>query len=132
MKNIELINIIEKADFIYNNSGIICSKLSNDETYEDILNYLQVFLLCDLPINKLEEICDVLKNNNTKTIFENNYNSAIKIIFSVCELINESNYNINGKNSLKDKLRKYMEHLKFDESIRALNNGYVKVKKETN
>ena len=64
MKNNELI-IKEKSEFIYNNSGIICSKLINDDRTEDILNYLQVFLLCDLPIKELDEICNVLIKKDT-------------------------------------------------------------------
>ena len=124
MKNNEL-NIKEKAEFIYNNSGIISTKLSIDKKREDILNHLQVFFLCDLGITELKEICDEL------ILLDNNYNSSINIIFSICELINESDYTIDGKISLKNKIRKYVMYLKYDESIRALNNNYVKVKKET-
>jgi len=131
MKNSEL-NIKEKTEFIYNNSGIICSKLINDDRTEDILNYLQVFLLCDLPIKELEEICNVLIKKDTHIYYENDYNSTIKILFSICNLINESDYSIEGKESLKNKIRKYMKYIKYDESIPAIKNSYVKIKKETN
>lgn len=130
MKNNEL-NIKEKAEFIYNNSGIISTKLSIDKKREDILNHLQVFFLCDLGISELKEICDELIKKDIPILLDNNYNSSINIIFSICELINESDYTIDGKTSLKNKIRKYMMYLKYDESIRALNNSYVKVKKET-
>ena len=131
MKNNEL-NIKEKAEFIYNNSGIISTKLSIDKKRENILNHLQVFFLCDLGISELKEICDELIKKDIPILLDNNYNSSINIIFSICELINESDYTIDGKTSLKNKIRKYMMYLKYDESIRALNNSYVKVKKETN
>lgn len=130
MKNNEL-NIKEKAEFIYNNSGIISTKLSIDKKREDILNHLQVFFLCDLGITELKEICDELIKKDIPILLDNNYNSSINIIFSICELINESDYTIDGKISLKNKIRKYVMYLKYDESIRALNNNYVKVKKET-
>jgi len=131
MKNNEL-NIKEKAEDIYNISGIISTKLSIDKKREDILNHLQVFFLCDLGISELKEICDELIKKDIPILLDNNYNSSINIIFSICELINESDYTIDGKTSLKNKIRKYMMYLKYDESIRALNNSYVKVKKETN
>lgn len=128
MKNNDL-KIKEKADFIYFNSGIICSKLINNDKKEEVLNYLQVFLLCDLPICELEETCEFLKEKDTTILFDNNYDSSIKIIFSICNLINKSDYTIEGKISLIDKIRKYMKFITFDESIQAYNNDYVKIKK---
>ena len=124
-------NIEIKNQVVYNNSGIISTKLSIDKKREDILNHLQVFFLCDLGISELKEICDELIKKDIPILLDNNYNSSINIIFSICELINESDYTIDGKTSLKNKIRKYMMYLKYDESIRALNNSYVKIKKET-
>ena len=96
MKNNELI-IKEKSEFIYNNSGIISTKLSIDKKRENILNHLQVFFLCDLGISELKEICDELIKKDIPILLDNNYNSSINIIFSTCELINESDYTIDGK-----------------------------------
>lgn len=121
----EISNIKNKANFIYMNSGIILSKLLNEKTMDDTLNHLQLILLCDSPLDKLNDVCCFLTSkNDINTIYDNNYNSSIKIIFYICNFINTSDLQ-EGKISLLNKLREYPKHFKCSENDLITNNQFV-------
>lgn len=125
----EILNIKEKSSFIFANSGLICSKLDDPKSYEETLNNLQVFLLCDLSLDQLGEICFFLSNkNNTNIIYTNNYNNAIKIIFVICKFVNDSNYSDEGKISLRNKLREYNKYFNYTNKDLKKTHKFVKIK----
>lgn len=125
----EVLNYKTKSDFIFVNSGLICSKLDNDKTYEETLNYLQVLLLCDLSLEQLSEIYFYLSNkNNMNGTYDNTYSNCIKIIFTVCEFVNNSNYSEEGKASLRNKLREYTKFFRYNKDDLRNNSNYVKLK----
>lgn len=110
----EIFNIKEKSNFIYMNSGVILSKLENKLTSDETFNYLQILLLGDQSLEQLVEICCYLIYKNELNINHNNgYSSAIRIIFYVCEQINNSNYLEEGKKSLRNKLREYTKYFEY-------------------
>lgn len=107
----EILNIKEKSNFVYMNSGIILSKLENKLSSDETFNYLQILLLGDQSLDQLVEICCYLiYKNDFNNQYENGYSSAIRIIFYICEQINESDYLEEGKRSLRDKLRDYTKY----------------------
>lgn len=129
MKIDDILNIKEKSDFIFANSGIISYKLNDHGSYEDILNHLQVFLLCDLSLEQLSEICFFLSDKkNIRQFNDNNYSNFIRIIFTVCEFVNQSNYSEEGKISLRNKLREYTKYHDYTEEDMKKNEKYVKFK----
>lgn len=129
MKIDDILNIKEKSDFIFANSGIISYKLNDPGSYEDILNHLQVFLLCDLSLEQLNEICFFLSDKkNIRQFNDNNYSNFIRIIFTVCEFVNQSNYSEEGKISLRNKLREYTKYHDYTEEDMKKNEKYVKFK----
>lgn len=119
--------IKEKADFIYLNSGLIASKLDNDFTKFDTENNLQILLFYDTKIDDLPEIKFELLIKNTPVIYESNYESSMKIIFHIAELIDESNYTADGKERLRDKLRLYNKYFNYDNKDLVKNKQFVRL-----
>ena len=115
----------EKADFIYLNSGLIASKLDNDFTKFDTENNLQILLFYDTRIDDLPEIKFEILMKNTPVTYENNYESSMKIIFHIAKMIDESNYTVDGKERLRDKLRLYTKYFNYDNKDLIKNKQFV-------
>lgn len=119
--------IKEKADFIYLNSGLIASKLDNDFTKFDTENNLQILLFYDTKIDDLPEIKFELLMKNTPVIYESNYESSMKVIFHIAQLIDDSNYTADGKERLRDKLRLYSKYFNYDNKDLIKNKQFVRL-----
>lgn len=120
-------NIKEKAEFVYLNSGIIRSKLEADFLRTDIENSLQILLFFDTKLNDLTDITFNLISKNCPVIYKNNYQSAIEIIFHMAYLINDYNYNEDGKERLRDQLRLYMRYFNYNKDDMVKNKQYVRL-----
>ena len=119
--------IKEKADFLYLNSGLIASKLDNDFSKFDTENNLQILLFYDTKIDDLPEIKFELLMKNTDIIYDNNYESSIKIIFHIAQMIDEANYTEDGKERLRDKLRLYTKYFNYDSKDLVKNKQFVRL-----
>lgn len=117
----------EKADFLFLNSGLIASKLDNDFTKFDTENNLQILLFYDTRIDDLPEIKFELLMKNTPVIYENGYESSMKIIFHIAQLIDESNYTSDGKERLRDKLRLYTKYFNYDNKDLVKNKQFIRL-----
>lgn len=122
----------EKANFIYANSGIICTKIQNEKFRQDTLNELQKLLLYNDSLENMNATMESLCNKSNFVNFcMNNYFNSISIIFELCHQINESNLDLETKKKLRNKLRIYTRYFKVDEQddLRK-NNKFVKIKKQ--
>lgn len=117
----------EKADFLFLNSGLIASKLDNDFTKSNTENNLQILLFYDTRIDDLPEIKFELLMKNTPVIYENGYESSMKIIFHIAQLIDESNYTSDGKERLRDKLRLYTKYFNYDNKDLVKNKQFIRL-----
>ena len=117
----------EKADFLFLNSGLLASKLENEFTKFDTENNLQILLFYDTKIDDLPEVKFELLMKNTPIIYENNYESSTKIIFHIARMIDNSNYTIDGKERLRDKLRLYMKYFNYDSKDLTKNKQFVRL-----
>ena len=117
----------EKADFLSLNSGLIASKLENDFTKSDTENNLQILLFYDTRIDELPEIKFELLMKNIPIIYENNYESSIKIIFHIAKMIDEANYTKDGKERLRNKLRLYIKYFNCDNKDLVKNKQFVRL-----
>lgn len=120
-------NIKEKADFIYLNSGIILSKLEDKFLCADTENNLQILLFFDTKLDELTEIAFNLINKNCTVNHNNNYESAIAIIFHMAFLIDNYEFNEDGKERLRNQLRLYTKYFSHDKDDLAKNKQYVRL-----
>ena len=120
------INIKEKADFVFLNSGLILSKLKNEATRDDTTNGLQIILFCDNNLDSSVHIKFDLLSKNCDIIYENNYQSAMSIIFYMINFIDASNFNIDGKERLRNKLREYTKYFYCPENELVKNHQFIK------
>mgnify|MGYP004512688575 CR=1 FL=1 len=131
-RDLERENNREKANFIYANSGIICTKIQNENFRQDTLNELQSLLLYNDSLENMKATMESLCNkSNFVNFYINNYFNSISIIFELCHQINESNLDLETKKKLRNKLRIYTRYFKVDEQddLRK-NNKFVKIKKQ--
>ena len=119
-------NIKEKSDFIYLNSGLILSKLNSTYDAFDTENELQILLLYDSSLEELYDIRFKLLLKNCDIIYENNYQSAMEIIFHIARLIENTIYDEEGKIRLRDKIRIYAKYFECDEKELVKNKKYIK------
>lgn len=119
-------NIKEKSDFIYLNSGLILSKLNSTYDAFDTENELQILLLYDSSLEELYDIRFKLLLKNCDIIYENNYQSAMEIIFHIARLIENTIYDEEGKIRLRDKIRMYTKYFECDEKELVKNKKYIK------
>jgi|GEM_PF-3171920 len=102
--------IKENMKFIYDNSGIILTKLLNINTFENTHFLLENFIfLSDETVQN-----ELINNNDLYSEYNDCYNSAINIIFNMCHKINNSDKTKEEKDNLKNTLRIYTRHLKED------------------
>lgn len=109
--------IKQKADFIYNNSGILVYKLENEATKDETINELTIILLSNLPLenSELNSMAKGLTNNSSlhHNNYTNNYHNAIKVIFTLCLYINMHITDDNQRSTLLDIIRKYPQKFEF-------------------
>lgn len=120
-------NIKEKADFVYLNSGIILSKLENEFDRADTENSLQILLFFDTKLDELTEIAFNLINKSCPVKHKNNYESAIAIIFHMAYLINSYQFNEDGKERLRNQLRLYTKYFNCDKDDLTKNKQYIRL-----
>lgn len=120
----------EKANFIFNNSGVIYTKLLNQYTFSETSNILQTLLLCNSSIQNFNSICTDLISKKENFYYENNsYKCAIGIIFEICNQVNSSNLDISEQKALRNILRQYTRYFKIDENYDLRNNNhFIKIK----
>lgn len=119
--------IKEKADFIYFNSGIILSKLNNEFLKKDVENNLQILLLYDTNLNDYPNEKYSLISKTCDAKFPNNYESAIRIIFHLANLINTSAFHEDGKLRLRNKLREFPKYFECSKEDLEVNKKYVRL-----
>ena len=120
-------NIKDKAEFIYLNSGIILSKLEDDYLRPDAENNLQIILFFDTKLGELSENVFNLLNRTCPVFHGNNYSSAIAIIFHMANMINECEFLEDGKERLRDQLRRYTEYFPYEQDDLVKNKKYVRL-----
>lgn len=135
--------IKQKADFIYNNSGILVYKLENEATKDETINELTIILLSSLPLenSELNNMATDLTNSSSlrRNNYDNNYHNAIKVIFTLCLYINKHITDDNQRATLLDIIRKYpqkFESIQYEdlekngELIKYDEIGYQKIKEK--
>lgn len=120
-------NVKEKAEFIYLNSGIILSKLENEFFCSDTENSLQILLFFDTKLDELTEIAFNLISKNCTVNHKNNYGSAIAIIFHMAFLIDNYEFSEDGKERLRNQLRLYTKYFSYDKDDLDKNKQYVRL-----
>ena len=120
------LNAKEKAEFLYLNSGLILSKLNDDFNRNDTENHLQILLFYDTKLDDLVETKFSLLSKCCNVSYDNNYESAMNIIFHMANLINNSEFHEDGKARLRNQLRKYTKFFPYDKDDLIKNKKYVR------